>query len=613
MLAQYATPLTFIALGAVFAYSFYAVLIAGQLSLGQAGFASLAAFTAASLAPSGDDVGDVPALLTAVVIGMAVGATAAVVLGLPTMHLRGVFLAIATLGFAEAVRVVLLNLEWTGGAQGLAVPRVLTVGMAWTALAVVAYWFWRMGPSRYGRALEAIREDELAARSMGIDVGRHRLAAFVTSGAVAGLYGVLFAYYVRLIAPSDFDFAAAVDGLVTAVLGGSTMFLGPVLGSGFQTMVPEIQRAVGVEAGWIRPFLAGLLLLVVILFLPGGLTSLIPRRTRVPAAGDGDPDGDAAPGLAARRHPAPGETVVSLAGLSKEYGGVHAVRGVDLEVRGGEVVGLIGPNGAGKTTLVNMVSGLVPPSSGTATVLGTAVGRTPVHRVAAAGVSRTFQHSKLFNRLSALENVLVGAHLVSRPTFLRRLLWLPSSRRDERAALEHATRCLHRVGLGHLAGTRASALSYGDQRRLEIARALAAEPSLLVLDEPAAGMNHVEAGQLSELIRSLARDGLTILFIEHNVGMVLETCTRVVVLDFGQVIASGTPAQIAADPAVIEAYLGTADPDDGEPARGSVADGTLADPTGGGGDGGATGAVTNARPSVAGTLDPPDTTPRNAT
>ena len=284
MLLEYATTLTFIALGAVFAYSFYAVLIAGQLSLGQAGFASLAAFTAATLAPSGDDVGDVPALLIAVVIGMSVGALSAVVLGLPTMHLRGVFLAIATLGFAEAVRVVLLNVEWTGGAQGLAVPRLLTVGMAWTALAVVAYWFWRMGRSRYGRALEAIREDELAARSMGIDVGRHRLAAFITAGAVAGLYGVLYAYYVRLIAPGDFDFVAAVEGLVTAVVGGSTMFLGPLLGSGFQTMIPEIQRAVGVEAGWIRPFLASVLLLVVILFLPGGLASLIPRRTRMPAA-----------------------------------------------------------------------------------------------------------------------------------------------------------------------------------------------------------------------------------------------------------------------------------------------------------------------------------------
>ncbi|CCG02529.1 ATP-binding cassette domain-containing protein [Blastococcus saxobsidens] len=604
MLDQYATTLTFIALGAIFAYSFYAVLIAGQLSLGQAGFASLAAFSGAYLAPDRADVGDIPALLIAVAIGMSVGALAAVVLGLPTMHLRGVFLAIATLGFAEAVRVVLLNQEWTGGAQGLGVSRILTVGMAWSALALVAYWFWRMGRSRYGRALEAIREDELAARAMGIDVGRHRLAAFVTAGAVAGLYGVLYAYYVRLIAPDDFDFVAAVEGLVTAVVGGSTMFLGPLLGSGFQTIVPEVQRAVGVEAGWIRPFLASLLLLVVILFLPGGLASLLPRRTRMPSDA-----GDAADDRTGRSHPAAGDTVVALAGLGKEYGGVHAVRGVDMEIRAGEVVGLIGPNGAGKTTLVNMISGLVPPSSGTATVLGTTIGRTPVHRIAAAGVSRTFQHSKLFNRLSALENVLVGAHLVSRPTFLRRLLWLPSARRDERAALRQAARCLERVGLADLAASRAEALSYGDQRRLEIARALASDPSLLILDEPAAGMNHVEAARLSELITSLARDGLTILFIEHNVGMVLQTCTRVVVLNFGEVIASGTPDEIAADPAVIEAYLGSAEDDaDG----GSLAAGTAADPTAASPDGVPPPAAVNVDPAAAGTLETPDTTRRNA-
>ncbi|GAB3362396.1 branched-chain amino acid ABC transporter ATP-binding protein/permease [Modestobacter lapidis] len=611
MLLQYATPLTFIALGAIFAYSFYAVLIAGQLSLGQAGFAALGAFSGASLAPSGDDVGEVPALLIAIAIGMAVGALAAVVLGLPTMHLRGVFLAIATLGFAEAVRIVLLNQSWTGGAQGLAVPRVLTVGMAWTALAVVAYWFWRMARSRYGRALEAIREDELAARAMGIDVGRHRLTAFVTAGAVAGLYGVLFAYYVRLIAPGDFDFVAAVEGLVTAVVGGSTMFLGPLLGSGFQTMIPEIQRAVGIEAGWIRPFLASFLLLVVILFLPGGLASLLPRRRiRMPASPGRPAVGDPGTRPTDRRHPDPGETVAALTGLGKEYGGVHAVRDVDLELRSGEVVGLIGPNGAGKTTLVNMISGLVPPSSGSATVLGTTVGRTPVHKMAAAGVSRTFQHSKLFNRLSALDNVLVGAHLVSRPTFLRRLLWLPSARRDEQAALERAAGCLERVGLAELAGTRASALSYGDQRRLEIARALASDPSLLILDEPAAGMNHVEASGLSTLITSLAEDGLTILFIEHNVGMVLQTCTRVVVLNFGQVIASGSPQEIAADPVVIEAYLGTSD-DEADP--GSIAEGTAADPTAGSAGGTSAGAATNVHPSAAGTLPPPDTTPRNAT
>jgi branched-chain amino acid transport system permease protein len=319
-------------------------------------------------------------------------------------------------------------------------------------------------------------------------------------------------------------------------------------------MIPEIQRALGVEAGWIRPFVAGLLLLVVILFLPGGLAGRIPRRLRVPELDGADGEGGA---VGARERAPRGDVVARLTGLSKDYGGVHAVRDVDLEIHSGELLGLIGPNGAGKTTLVNMISGLVAPSSGEARVLGVAAGRTPVHRVAAAGVSRTFQHSKLFGRLSALENVLVGGHLVTRPTLVRRLLWLPSARRDERAALTHAARCLDRVGMLDAATTRANALSYGDQRRLEIARALAADPSLLILDEPAAGMNQVEAGELAHLIRSLADDGLAVLLIEHNVGLVRQVCDRVVVLDFGEIIASGAPSAIAVDPRVVEAYLGT--------------------------------------------------------
>ncbi len=556
--------ITFIALGGVFAFSFYAVLVAGQLSLGQAGFAALAAYGAVVLAPGPDEIGDIPALLLAIAVGTLIGAAAAVVLGLPTMHLRGVFLAIATLGFAEAVRILVVNSETLGGAQGLQVPKVVTPTIAWICLLLVAYWFWRQGPSRYGRALAAIREDELAARAMGIDVGRHRLQAFVTAGAVAGLYGVLWAYTVRLVAPEDFDFSAAIDGLVTAVVGGSTVFVGPILGSAFLTLVPDLQRLLGVEAGWVRPFLSGVLLLVVILFVPGGIASLLPRRDRMPET-TGSDLGSAHAGLTTRPHPATGDVVVRLQGVTKEYGGVHAVRGVDLEVTGGEVLGLIGPNGAGKTTLVNMISGLVRPSAGTIEVLGTRPGRTAVHRVAAAGVSRTFQHSKLFPRLSALENTLVGGHLVTRPTLLRRLLWLPSARRDEQQALQHAARCLQRVGLADRAAVPASALSYGDQRRLEIARALASDPSLLILDEPAAGMNHREAEELSELISSLARDGLTILLIEHNVGMVMRTCSRIVVLDFGAVIAVGDPERVAADQRVVDAYLGSAEGEDETP------------------------------------------------
>ena len=553
------STLVFIALNGVFAFSFYAVLVAGQLSLAQAGFAGIAAFTAASIAPAPSEWGPIPTLLFSMAVGMVIGALAAVILGLPTMRLRGVFLAIATLGFAEAIRIFILNADWTGGAQGMSVPKIMNPAIAWIVLAVVAYWFWRQSRSRYGRALEAIREDELAARSIGINVGGHRLTAFVSAGVLSGLYGVMWAYYMRLIAPEDFAFETAIDGLVTAVVGGTANFFGPILGSGFQTLLPELQRLVGIEAGWIRPFLSGLLLLLVILYLPGGIASIIPRRKQRIDLSRLDTSDDARP---VRVHPPKGEVIAELKGISKEYGGVHAVRGIDLTIRSGDVVGLIGPNGAGKTTLVNMISGLIPPTTGTATVLGAPIGRTPVHKIAAAGVTRTFQHSKLFNRLSALENVLIGAHLVAKPTFLRRLLWLPSARRDERAALEHAARCLRRVGLLEKADVTAKSLSYGDQRRLEIARALAADPSLLILDEPAAGMNHVEAESLSELIRSLAADGLTIIFIEHNVGMVLGTCDHIVVLNFGEVLAAGTPDQIAADERVIDAYLGSADETD---------------------------------------------------
>lgn len=593
------STLVFVALAGIFAFSFYAVLVAGQLSLGQAGFAALAAYTSAVLAPDPGEVGDAVALGVALVTGIVVGAVAAALLGLPTMRLRGVFLAIATLGFAEAVRILLVNAEWTGGAQGMSVPKIVTPGIAWALLAVVAYLFWRQGPTRYGRALAAIREDELAARATGIDVGAHRLAAFVTAGGIAGAYGALVAFTMRFIDPGLFDFASAIDGLVMAVVGGSTVWFGPVLGGAFLTLVPEIQRAIGLDAGWIRPFLASLLLLAVILFRPGGLASFFPvgrimaplgrgprplrrrtlrlgrgsaRGTRGDAADDdgpADPDAsDAAtepestPPASVRPHRrrtqvGAGDVVARLSGISKDYGGVRAVRGVDLELRAGEVTGLIGPNGAGKTTCVNILSGLVPPSGGTVEVLGTDPARIPVHRVAAAGVARTFQHAKLFGRLSVLDNVLAGAHLVTRGTFLRRLLWLPSARRDEHAAVVHATACLERVGIADKAGLAAGDLSYGDQRRVEIARALASDPALLILDEPAAGMNRVEAAALGDLMTALAADGLTILLIEHDVGLVMRTCDRVTVLDFGAVIASGEPAHVRDHPDVVAAYLGT--------------------------------------------------------
>jgi branched-chain amino acid transport system permease protein len=551
-----------VGINGVLAFSMYAVLLAGQLSLAQAAFASIAAYTSALLTMH---LGlPFPVVL---IVGMSVAAAAAFLLGLPVLRLRGVFLAVATIGFGEVVRITALNLGITGGAIGLRpIPRIVTLWHVYLALAACAWLFWRLRPSKLGRGLAALKEDELAARVMGIDIVRYKLFAFTLSGALAGLGGVLFAHYARFISPGQFGFERAVEILLYAIVGGLGSWLGPVFGGGFLTLLPEIQRELGVEAGWLRPAINGALLLVVILFLPSGLVGIgrivVPDRlrrrldTRLPPPTEGLEE---APEPVAVLPAADGPAVAVLERIDKDYGGVKALDGVDVTIRRGEILGLIGPNGAGKTTLVNVLTCLTPPTAGTVSVLDTrARGLTP-DRVNALGVSRTFQQTKLFDALTVRENVMVGGHRVAPSTFLPRLALLSRARRAELEHAERADRCLAMVGLADRAHVSASALSYGDRRRLEIARALCAEPELLILDEPAAGMNHVEAAALGTLVRQVAATGVTILLIEHNVRLVMRTCTRVVVLNFGRVIADGDPAAVARDPEVIRAYLGDAD------------------------------------------------------
>ena len=247
---------------------------------------------------------------------------------------------------------------------------------------------------------------------------------------------------------------------------------------------------------------------------------------------------------------------LALSGVSRAFGGVRAVDDASFTVADGEVHGLIGPNGAGKTTLLNMVSGLLRPTSGRIELDGRRIDGLPPNRIASYGVARTYQNIRLFAGLSAADNVVVGQHLQRRAPFWKRLFLLPSARKEEASARQAAEAGLQRVGMRERASTRAFNLSYGEQRRVEIARALAAQPKLVLLDEPTAGMNPNEAAAVARLVREVAKEGRAVLLIEHNVRLVMELCDRITVLNFGKVIARGTPAEVGKDPAVIAAYLG---------------------------------------------------------
>jgi len=250
-------------------------------------------------------------------------------------------------------------------------------------------------------------------------------------------------------------------------------------------------------------------------------------------------------------------TLLSLRGVERTFGGLRAVDGASFDVAAGKVHGLIGPNGAGKTTLINLVSGLLAPTGGSIELGGRPIGGLAPPRIAALGVARTFQNIRLFPELTARDNVLVGQHLRRHPSLLARLLLLRSARDEAVAARERAGELLARVGLPDRVDEQARHLSYGEQRRVEIARALASEPSLLLLDEPTAGMNPVEVQGVAKLIRQVASEGHSVLLVEHNVRLVMDVCDQITVLNFGKVIAEGPPTRVAADPAVITAYLGS--------------------------------------------------------
>lgn len=499
-------------------------------------------------------------------LGLILAAAIAVVLGLAlgqllVPRLQFVYLALATLAFTEVVRLTVLNWDsLTRGPLGISgIPGATRLWHLALAVSLVAYTFARLtGDTRFGRALAAIREDPLLAGTLGIHVNRYK-ALFMAIGAVpAALAGAFKAHLNQFISPEEFGFAQITDVLMMTVLGGRGHWYGAIIGATAVSVVPELMR-IGRHFALV---LNSLVLMAVVIFLPEGLAGIrLRRRTGAQspqASRTNAPENTLTVAFNPRygEGPAHGGPLLAAEGIQVRYGGLQVLNQVSFSVQKGEIFGLIGPNGAGKTTLLNVLTGLAPLEAGKLYWQGQDVTGKRPDQLAALGIARTFQNIRLLKEQTVLENVLNGAHLRLDYGLVGTVIRSGRAQAAERAARAEARDLLHLLGLETFAEARAGSLAYGQQRRVEVARALAARPRMLLLDEPTSGMNEAETEAFGELILKLRSFGLTILLVEHHVPLVFHTCDRVLVLNFGLPIALDSPAAIGQHPDVIEAYLG---------------------------------------------------------
>ncbi|MBR0869968.1 branched-chain amino acid ABC transporter ATP-binding protein/permease [Bradyrhizobium tropiciagri] len=539
--------------------------VGGLTSFGQAAFCGFGAYTTAVLTTA---YGVSP--WVTLPASLLVSGIAAVLLGIVTVRLSGHYLPLGTIAWGIGLFYLFSKLEFLGRNDGISGIPPLSIGSfrmlspdtiyyaIWIAVLLCALLTMNLLDSRTGRAIRALRRGHIAAEAFGVQTPRAKLLVFIYAAVLAGLSGWLYAHFQRAANPTPFGAQAGIEYLFIAVVGGAGYVWGAVLGAGIVVILKEVLQSylpyIFGGQSQLETIVFGIMLVLLLQLAPSGvwpwLMSLLPfkpsRKT---------------PNTSIKlEHPtrASGSSPVLLQidKARKQFGGVTAVNDVSFDVNAREIVALIGPNGAGKSTTFNLITGVLTATSGKISVLGKEVENAPPQEVVKLGVSRTFQHVKLVPDMTVLENVAIGAHLRGSAGAVASMLRL--DRAEEARLLAEAARQIARVGLSDQIDQLAGSLSLGQQRIVEIARALCVDPMLLLLDEPAAGLRHMEKQRLATLLRQLRDGGMSVLLVEHDMGFVMDLADRIVVLDFGTKIAEGTPAAIKRNPDVIKAYLGAA-------------------------------------------------------
>ena len=540
--------------------------VGGLTSFGQAAFAGVGAYATAYLTTV---MGQSPWL--GLVAGIAITLVLALVIGALTLRMSGHYLPLATICWCLALYYLVGNLEALGKYDGLLGLPALQIGefsfqserriygLIWLSALLAAVGVTRLLDSRPGRIMRALNSNRgggaTMPEAMGASTFRYKLTMFVVAALLASLSGWLYAHMQRSVNPSPFGIKFGIEYLFMAVLGGIGTVGGAFTGAALVKLAEDQLKVwlplVFGGSGNYEIIVFGVVLVLVLRFAPDGLWPLLSRW--LPAPGRRVVD-ENAPRLSARSHPPRGAALLDVRQIRKQFGGLTAVNDISFTIRAGDIVGLIGPNGAGKSTTFNLVSGVLPLTAGEVELLGQRVDGRGSREIARAGLSRTFQHVKLVPYMTVLDNVALGTYLRTRTGTLQAMLGLNGA--EEAQARAEAMRQLRRIGLEAQAHELAGNLALGPQRLVEIARALASDPSLLLLDEPAAGLRHKEKAALAEVLRQLKAEGLSLLLVEHDMDFVMKLTDRIVVMEFGRHLMEGTPAEVQASPAVRAAYLG---------------------------------------------------------